>query len=248
MIRNYSLLLSLCWAVFGISAQTTSLPLTDIGLNVPTDERMDQFEEYRIVRLDIDPLYRLWEAPEDRIEFTLEDNGEPLNFSLNRLDLRRPGYTLTSGSRDDRTFEIHPRLPAAQFRGSLNGTDAPAIFTIDENFVLGHWMLDGERFYLEPLWRFADGVADDIYILYGENGIDPYVGECGSHGENANAPNPRPIGEGRSAMGECIEVEIALASDFLLYQQFNNSATEVENFMLNSLALVQSNYDSQIGD
>ncbi|PHI20533.1 hypothetical protein CEQ90_07210 [Lewinellaceae bacterium SD302] len=251
MIRSYLLLLSFCCATLGLFAQTTTLPLTDLGLNFSTDDRMDQFEEYRIVRLDIDPLYRLWEAPEDHIAFTLEDNGQQFNFELDRLDLRRPGYTLTSGSRDDRSFEIHPRLPAAQFRGSMNGTDAPAIFTIDENFVLGHWTVDGERFYLEPLWRFADGVATDVYILYGENGIDPYIGECGAHGEDFNAPDPEPIGsgQGRSAVdGECIEVEIALASDFEHYQQLNSSATQVENFMLNSLALVQTNYDSQIGD
>ena len=63
-----------------------------------------------------------------------------------------------------------------------------------------------------------------------------------------NHANNRAFGPTQRLVGECLLVELALASDFELYQDFGNNATSVENFMLNNLANVQTDYDDEFAD
>lgn len=244
MQRLPLILISLCWSILAFAQTEVTLQPTS---TIPPAAKMDQFQEYELFELDHQALYGLWQSDKDLIQFNLQAANEVFDFEVYRYDMRSKGYALVSGSREAGNLVLHPRKPAAQFKGLVNrNAETTAIFTIDEGYVLGYWQtVTGKEYYLEPLWRFWPEAPRNLYVRYEGDKISRSQGTCGTVAELHR--DHEQHSHARSSAGECIEVEIALASDFELFQDFN-SATAVENFMLNTLALVQSNYDSQIGD
>jgi len=207
----------------------------------------DQFTNYTLYELDHEPLYKLWKSPKDLIEFELRTDQEVLDFELARYDLRAANYSLRSGPRTDADSKAHPRLPAAQFKGLLTSDlTSTSIFTVDSSYVLGYWKHQGgKEYFLEPLWKIWPEAPRDVYIYYRADQVKPGDGVCGVSAEDRHEEMPQNVT--KSVTGGCLEVELTIAGDFELFQ-IHGSVAATENFMLNTLALVQLTYDSQPGD
>ncbi|MEO0724788.1 MAG: PKD domain-containing protein, partial [Bacteroidota bacterium] len=157
-------------------------------------------------------------------------------------------------------LDSSPATRTSVFRGSVrasDGTSGEAVFTFDEQFVLGRWDEEGITYFLEPLWRFVPDADHELYVVYKEEDAIMPLNYCGTEipgreedsEHDHNRAHQRGFGQApQRSVGECLLVELALASDFELYQDFNNNATSVENFMLNNLANVQTNYDDEFDD
>jgi PKD repeat protein len=236
----YAFLISM---VFG----QTRIALTPVELDIPTNE-MTAFLDYDLVSFDHEPLFQQWQAGAEQLDIQLTTPAKNLRFAVAQHDLRSPGYHLTTGSRADGTYLEFPRRAATLYRGQRleAGTDSgsKAFFTVEADFLLGHWSENNEGVYLEPLWRFYAAAPRDVYVLYRTSQVEPHLGEC-----SVVEPETRtelPMGA-EGFVGECIEVEIAIATDFELFQALG-SANAVESFYTNLLALTQTNYDSELGD
>ncbi|MFK8161462.1 MAG: M12 family metallo-peptidase [Lewinella sp.] len=232
-----SLLLALCCLSGALIAQT-DVTLRPANLQVPNDIA-NSFHDYELVTLDVETMNDL---KEDQLFFSLKTNTGPLDFALSRWDLRAANHQLmTSGLRS--TGVSLDRQPSAQFRGKLaNG--GTAVFTIDPKFVIGSWEKNGATTNLEPLWRLWPAAPHNVYIIYQNADVKDMENACGTAaGLHDQIPN---VGQNKQA-GECFEVEIALAADFEMFQDFGD-ATSVENFMLGTLAAVQTNYDDEFPD
>ncbi|WP_020567286.1 M12 family metallo-peptidase [Neolewinella persica] len=232
-----SLLLALCCLSGSLFAQT-NLTLGNADLQLP-NEILTEFHQYDLVTLDLEALNEL---KSDQLEFALKTVDGSLNFTLHRWDLRAANHKMVT-TKTKGSGALVARNPSAQFRGKL--TDGgTAVFTIDEKFVLGSWEKDGETTNLEPLWRLWPAAPDDVYIVYRNIDVKDMVGACGTA---AGFHEQVPTTDYNKRAGECFEVEIALAADFEMFQDFG-SAASVENFMLGTLAAVQTNYDDEFPD
>lgn len=216
----------------------SNLSLLNTNLQVPT-EVLSDFHEYELVTLDVEAFNRL---KSDQLDFSLNKSAELLDFSLYRWDLRAPDRKLTiAGNRGPNVLQA--RRLSAQFRGQVAG-GGTAVFTIDDKFILGSWVKDGETTNLEPLWRLWPAAPDNVYIVYRNVDVKELDGACGTV---TGFHVPVPDNSNDKQAGDCFEVEIALAADFEMFQDFGD-ASSVENFMIGNLAAVQTNYDDEFPD
>jgi PKD repeat protein len=233
----YFLLLALSCLGSTIFAQT-DFSLINTNLQIPTGV-LSEFHEYDLVTLDVEAFN---EVKKDQLDFSLNKSAEQLDFSLARWDLRAPDRKLmTTGRRGPKVLQ--ERKPSAQFRGQVSG-GGTAVFTIDQKFILGSWGKNGETTNLEPLWRLWPAAPDNVYIVYRNVDVKDIDGACGTI---SGFHDPGPNTSRDKQAGECFEVEIALAADFEMFQDFGDAAS-VENFMLGTLAAVQTNYDDEFPD
>ena len=246
-MKNILLALLLVSTVSALHAQTkhTLQTSTYAPVSVPG------FDRFELVELDLTDWYTQWQSTGETLTFDLATPGGELSFDLVRTDLRAPGRPLHVTGKD-RAAGLVPRLPSAQFVGQANAAGAGrAVFTIDQKFVMGSWTIDGLTYNLEPLWLHDATAPRSTYLLYRNEDAATLPNACGVTDAGTTPPgahdhDDEPAAGGKS-VGLCYEVQIALAADYEMYQLFNN-ATSTENFILNTLANVQGNYDDEFED
>lgn len=240
------LLFTLCFFALGKTAFCQNATfLEPMNLTVPGD-KMAAFSEYEIVSLEIEELLSLRPAEKTAsVNFRLGTASGSLPFQLTPLNLRSADYQLKTTARG-KLASLPSRKVSDQFRGRLElPTGGTAVFTLDDNFVLGTWKHGDEIYHLEPLWRFWAEAPNTAYVLYTASSVPALPNGCGV--EDVDNATTGEVNTQR-AIGECLEVEIALAADFEIYQALNSNAQSVENFMLNNLVNVQTNYDDEFDD
>lgn len=219
--------------------------LAPSSVEVPED-KMRQLNDYEIVTFAIDEvLEALPGEGQSSLSFRLETEAGTLPFRLDAFDLRGSNYHL----REVGAFKqgkVHDRDATRQFRGKLGTPEGGvAIFTLDDNFVMGSWKEDGKIYYLEPLWQLWEEAPRDAYVFYSGENLREMTNFCGVEDlDNLDHDHNAPANR---LMDGCLEVDYALAADFEMFQQFG-SAASVENFMLNTLASAQTNYDDEFDD
>ncbi|MEL7222525.1 MAG: M12 family metallo-peptidase, partial [Bacteroidota bacterium] len=210
------------------------------------------YKAHTLVRLDYEGLYQEHLQNEADIHFQLlgfaNDN---LAITISPKDMRGAKYIkqIGEGARSQRLGKSR----TATYQGIVQGdTGGNAYFTIDRQFLLANWEVAGEKYYLDPLWLIDPTADRDIYVLYREadaiipndfcavdDPAKPAVLHQSSHDDKKGGPEKA---------GECYTVEIALAADFELFQELGNNEASVENFMLNNLMDVQTDYDDAFAD
>ncbi|MEM9528322.1 MAG: M12 family metallo-peptidase [Bacteroidota bacterium] len=225
-------------------AQTTLL-LSQIESPLSHDYLDDHFDRYKIVALDL----AAWGAATDvsdgkPLTVQLEGLSGKLDFSLQRWDFRAANYQRPGRS-------ASPKGKSAQWIGRAK-SGGRATFTIDPNFILGQWHANGETFHLEPLWRLQPDAARNLHVLYRTKDMVASEEErCLSvdlpSTVRGNVVEGAAAGARNKQVGMCLTVDLALASDFELFQQIGSVST-VENFMLGVLMNTQTDYDDAFDD
>lgn len=258
MMKRFLLFVLIALSITGLSYSQTNFSLNSVR-SVQHPKLDEQFTDYQTLRLDHEAVYQYFLASEGVLNFNLEiDQRSTLQLTVAPYEMRSTDYLLQL-ERGDRVTKSRASRTAVH-RGTAtlpDGTASEAIFTFDQQFILGSWQENGVIYFLEPLWRYVPDADPETYLVYGENDAIIPNGFCGAdvhdhdhdhdHGHGREIEEPKPGGQ-EKLVGECLLVELALASDFELYQDFGNNATSVENFMLNTLANVQTNYDDEFAD
>ncbi|PSR11770.1 MAG: hypothetical protein C7N36_14880, partial [Bacteroidetes bacterium] len=219
---------------------------------VPASTAVDlsaHFRSVSTVTFDYESLYQAYLQNEEQLSFSLATEGKGLlEFTLNPLELRSKSYVRQIW--DGQTARRTPGTRTPVYRGSSRQEPAAeAVFTFDEQFVLGRWENAGTVYLLEPLWLIDPLASRELYLLYREQDAILPPDFCATDlPAEATPRRQKALPDSPEKVGECLLVELALASDFELYQDFGNNATSVENFMLNTLANVQTNYDNEFAD
>lgn len=126
------------------------------------------FKEHETVQLD--PAQALGRVQQSGT-LLLRTGEKTLEIELVPHDMRDPNYKAEEISADGVTRAL-PRTPVNTFRGQLRGrADTEARFTLDGATVEGLLLIDGEKYFVEPLKRYSKSADGDDFILYRESDV-----------------------------------------------------------------------------
>ncbi|MEL6658060.1 MAG: hypothetical protein AAFR36_16495, partial [Bacteroidota bacterium] len=129
----------------------------------------EQFTDYQTVQLNHEAFYRYFQETEGHMRFSIQtDDRSPLGLNLAPYELRGGAFIRFTESETGR-LDSSPATRTSVFRGSVrasDGTSGEAVFTFDEQFVLGRWDEEGITYFLEPLWRFVPDADHELYVVY----------------------------------------------------------------------------------
>lgn len=120
--------------------------------------------------------------------------------------------------------------------------------TIGEGFIQGFINTAMHTFYIEPVYHFVKDAPKGQFVLY--NVKDIKLGKemiCGvNESHRIKSHSNRKIMDGKR-VGDCYEVEFAVAADYLMFQHYGSvAAVEAHNIaVLNNM---QTNYDDEFAD
>jgi PKD repeat protein len=206
----------------------------------PSTNALDAtFRSYEVVQFELDShLVQLQNTGQTQLVISFDRKNHVLDVSKNGLIA--DNYSLRTPSGLSRT---KPAIPTDGFTAS----GERVAMTINHNFLYGSWSNEkGERIFVEPL-RFHNKLAeaDQHLIYYSKDVLDTTTGSCGitaEHHIHADKPNRRaPSGMENN---DCLEVEIALAADYLMFEKYG-SVQDVEDRNIGVMNDVQTNYSGE---
>ncbi|MEM1217238.1 MAG: M12 family metallo-peptidase, partial [Bacteroidota bacterium] len=129
------------------------------------------------------------------------------------------------------------------FRGSTAGRSVR--LTINHDFIYGiYTATDGALWYIEPAKRFAPTAASNHYVVYRRKDVIPVPNlKCGQT-ERARGFGPGHGGGAHGgARGGCVEMDIAVAVDHTLYEDY-----QTPEEVLNQIEGVANNVNGNFAD
>ena len=130
------------------------------------------------------------------------------------------------------------------FKGYTARQNLRVRFTIDHNFINGFIETDDGVLYFEQLNRFVKGAPANLVIAH----FDHATLEEGQY--NCNTVNFTKVNSGEEdgaaqrAPGDCYEVEVAFANDYLMFDD-HGGVSGVENHNIAVMNNVAANYDDE---
>ena len=131
-----------------------------------------------------------------------------------------------------------------------SGTEAAAV-TVAEDFFMGRFTIGGAAVYVEPLRHVAAGAPRDVYLAYAVADLRPSsFGTCGVTSAAAESGRvathvERALHSRSSVPAECLKIELALASDYDMYQARGSSATATQAYVAAVVNDSAANYDDE---
>jgi len=242
------------------SAYCQSFTLSSDGTAVERDEQSnlgDFFSSYDLYQLDLDALVDHLKGRPDFTELDLRFGDEKeITLFLETAEVARNPYILQQATPEGVQSEMRTRNVA--FKGHVMGEPRSHVrLTIDHNFIYGYIEIGEDRWFIEPK-RFFAGESENIFVWYHtDDAIHTFKdNHCASMTLEENQQNLIPnmwlrndnsnqtLGRGEG----CYEIEIAIASDWLMYNDYNQSTSEVENRNIGVLNNVQGNYEGEFDD
>ena len=204
-------------------------------------------ETYELTRLDINNLHQKLLVPNKFHVTTLTLGDTTYELELWDSGLRSEGniVTLASGA----TYEGTPPLPLKGFVKNDLGTSVR--LTINKNFISGYIKTKQGTLNLQPAWYYDETASKDLIVSYFDTDVKELEtpGTCGvhSHSHRLKQKAQNQIEAPRRQIGDCFEVEIALAADYMMVDDFG-SVNAVDNEICGILNDVQGNYDDEFAD
>jgi len=120
--------------------------------------------------------------------------------------------------------------------------------TLDTDFIFGFWEEGNQVWFVQPLRDFLPDAPSDHFVVYEAGAVKPVENaRCGvTHSMHFKHKTENAF-ETEKMVGQCYEVQIALASDFSMFQAYG-SVSGVQNFTIGVLNNVQTNYDNEFAD
>ena len=197
----------------------------------------EQLTDYTVFQLTPNELFDNTSTIHDfiNISFSAAD-AYSFRFEMTDSEIISENYVLqlaSSGIISGYTPQI--RALKGQIKNKPD-SDIRLTFTQDQLYGM---ILDGEHsYFIQPINDFVDNAKNDVYILYEENAILDTFPEnwCMSQQVQQNTPHLGSSSNppwNTSALVDCKEIEIALASDFAMFDHYGSiSAVETRNIAL----------------
>ena len=201
------------------------------------------YSNYDLISVETELLYDKLEDRSSFHEITLSVGDNRFDLELWNSGLLSDDFrvTLASGAQ-------HEKKPPLTMRGIVNGDAASQVsLTINDGFMYGFIKHKGMILNFEPA-RYHDKSVDSNLILayYNADVKEEKHGSCGttSHHRLKNQIKDNVQNQQRS-VGDCYEVEISLAADFLM---FDNYGSSTDNQIIGVLNDVGTSYDDEFAD
>ncbi|NUN99994.1 MAG: PKD domain-containing protein, partial [Saprospiraceae bacterium] len=247
--RSTFTLILLFFSIRLLSAQQAVFTGREItGVTSPEFER--EFLNWRVFELDAAALQAFTASNPARADLRLQ-LGDTYDWSISLFpdDIRSDGYRLQALTENG--LQILPNGKNITFGGFAEGVARNDVrMTLTPNFIFGYVETGEHTFFIEPAKRFKADLPETYYVVYRTDEIQPRPeNRCGwAQTEHRKEEIKEHIHSHEEKMlGNCYTVEIALASDFSIFQVFG-SIPGVQDFMLGVLNNVQTNYDNEFAD
>ncbi|MDF1697203.1 MAG: PKD domain-containing protein [Saprospiraceae bacterium] len=224
----------------------------NLEAQLTTTKNLDQmFYDYKVISIDSRAMY---ETSRNNHFFELDipkkEAGEYWRVDLSNSDIIGDNYV--SQYLENGEVKIGKRTTAIPTQGHIKGDLYTRVsLTFNDGFVYGFIKDKTGYNYIEPLEYFENTKgAKDLYVVYNEKDLKPSAPhKCGTHemhDKRGSFPNPKST-EGDVRVDECYEVEVAIANDFAMFEEFG-SQFAVEDHAIGVLNNVQTNYDDEFAD
>ncbi len=235
MRSNFFSLLIACLLSIGLQAQT--------ALNVDLSQK---FKKYNTHRIDVNEMLPMLRDDNFSMNITLGDRS--YDVALQNSGIISENYNLYKIDNNGQHVvnDHHPRA----YNGYVLGTsDSRVSLTFNEDFIYGFIRVGDETIYVEPLRYYQSEAGMDEFITYNiENIIPDHTHKCGVEKEQHKYRERQNNSVQERIVGECFEVEWAIVSDFLMYQEEGSSVFNVEDHNIGVANDVQTNYDDEFAD
>ncbi len=125
--------------------------------------------------------------------------------------------------------------------GVLSPEKGACRLTLAAGFIYGAFEVGETTWFIEPARHFGQGEGFDVYVLYKASDV---LSNPNGHCAAVELETATNKADWQKSAGACYTVEIALAADYLMFQQFG-SVEVLENYVLGILNLVNTNYDDE---
>lgn len=245
MVNNFksvSIFLILFSLIFSHSLYSQSIKV------YPTLDK--SFKDYDIMNIDSRSVYQAVSTSRNGSEIKLRINEKTeWNLYLENSEIISPNYLVSEGTADG--IVRKKGTTALPMQGYVVGQPNSRVsLTFNDNFIYGFIKIGQSTYFIEPLSHFEKSESADKFVMYSVNdiiqgeekvcGYDQYL--KGKEENKHHVPNT-----GSARNGLCFRIEIALAADYSMFQQYGNS-TGVQNHNIGVLNNVQTNYDDEFAD
>ena len=137
------------------------------------------------------------------------------------------------------------------FKGYVKGGQYPVRLTFDDDFINGYIKLPKDELVIESARFRQDGLPGDHILVYKASDILKTIDDFCSpqlmpkHFHNEENADEHPD---ERSIGDCLEIEIAFADDWLMYEERDEDAQQVEDHNMAVINNVQGNYDDEFDD
>lgn len=211
----------------------------------------EMFYEYEVRTLDAGAVHSTARGGGFfTIEIPKKDSG---TWILDLHDSKIIGDDYLSQYIDDEGVHDGPRTSAIATTGHVNGDlNTSVSLTFNEGFIYGFIRDESGFNFIEPVSYYDSALrGNDQYVIYNNKDIKPTAPKlCGNtelQNKSDEIENHKNSDDSRSRVGECFEVEWAIANDFLMFNNLGSIAA-VENHAIGVANNVQTNYDDEFAD
>ena len=241
------LLLSLLMIGFTSISQTKKIDVKTSTTFKSYDSALSvHLEKWNIYEVSAAELFNQLQQSEEENQVHL-DWGKDHDWQLSLFpnNLRSADYEMRTA-----TGEVFSKGGHKTFEGYEQSFGGNVRLTVDVDFIYGYVESGGERYFIEPLWYYDRSAPRNLFIVYDEHEVIPRDDvKCASHEMHERSEKLEKQNQSQEKIvGLCYDVELAIASDYLMFLDYNSSIPDVENHNIGVLNNVQGNYDDEFAD
>ncbi len=204
------------------------------------------FTDYEIIERKITTEHIENYRNQGLMDFEFKLKGKSINFDCHSSATFSETLMLSdSKSRRPQSEQERPIV----LRGHTSQYKDIISMTLNTGFMYGTIQQDDQLYFVEPLRYYIKDASDDLYICYKSS--DPILqnipNACAVKAQQRAKHDVHDHIHEQRSMGDCFEVEFAIAADFSMVQEFG-SVTAVENHLTGVFNNVQANYDNEFAD
>ncbi|RMH22519.1 MAG: PKD domain-containing protein, partial [Gammaproteobacteria bacterium] len=205
----------------------------ELGLN---------FKDFTVYQVDVGSLLDRLNPAETTVIFDFQLGVQRWNFQMEKVALKAGGYSVRVKTPQGIQQAVPVEIYTYQGRGPSGQL---AALTLAPDFVYGFFEIGDDSWFIEPVWLFDPSANRDEFVVYRAADVKP--GEDVHCGVKEISKKPVPVNPGINKVNSCLEAEVAIASDYLLFTTLGSvSAVETRNIgVLNNVAV---NYRHEFTD
>ncbi len=212
-----------------------------------------QFAQYEVYRLDPAALSDFLSDEEGEVTLRLELGAHQWLLRMAPSEIIDPEYRLRVAQPGGSVVTLPSQATHIAWSGEVLAPDGlEAALTVTPEVIYGYAAFADEDWFIEPVWYFVPSAPRDLVVVYAATDVRPGGGTCAAIElagyERPAVPQPPPdknTGNGPEAVvTNCYEVELAIASDWLMYQKYGSVAA-VESHNVGVMNNVATNWDNE---
>ena len=174
-----------------------------------------ELKQWEVYQVDATSLARVAGSLPEGVSFSWTLGNRKVEMNLFPDKIFSKDYRLTVAT-ENGLQEYSPGT--VRTYGGTTNSSGHVRMTLDADFIFGYWEEAGKVWFVQPLRHFDVDAPFDQFVVYEAGDVKPVKNaRCGAS-HTAQIKQRQEVGEKTAKMvGQCYEVDIALASDFFMF-------------------------------